>query len=233
MLVEAIGDGWLQGEADQGGLLDELLASPVAKIEPQPEVAIERQARRPAIIELLAVVGGGRGEPADDGIDIPLRGIVQIVGQVPVEQLPAEGEVAPPQPGQAGGVHQLHGGILGPGGHAGGGQAEIIGAGFVQVETGPLGGGVQHGGQGQQQQCPFHQGPSFIVAEKPSPQRRCPSLHSRGKWHDTGSIDGTLMSVAGTMLGAPRHAGLMLWPAPCYHDGNGASRTQPNSQETS
>ena len=25
----------------------------------------------------------------------------------------------------------------------------------------------------------------------------------------------------------------MLWPAPCYHDGNGASRTQPNSQETS
>ncbi|MNP23268.1 hypothetical protein D3C76_1159720 [compost metagenome] len=191
MLVDAVGNGWLQGEADQGGLLDELLAGPVAKIQSQPEVAIERQARRPALIELLAVVGGGRGEPADDGIDVPLGGIVQIVGHIPVEQLPAQGKVAPLQVAQASGIHQLHSGILGPGGHAGGGEPEIIGAGFVQIEAGALGGGAQQGGQWQQQQRSFHQGPSPINPED-RPPRQVPDVsgkegedprHRQYRWH--------------------------------------------------
>jgi hypothetical protein len=80
--------------------------------------------------------------------------------------------------------------------------------------------------------CLHHQGPAFIVAGSPLPAPE-PKVAVRGKWHDTGPMDGSLMNLADAVLEAPDHAGLMLWPAPCYHDGNGASRTQPNSQETS
>ncbi|MOA52424.1 hypothetical protein D3C78_1757200 [compost metagenome] len=65
-------------------------------------------------------------------------------------------------------------------------------------------------------------------------------LAKREKIRDTGSIDGTLNaeSITCQFRGRSvscrfRQGGVMLWPAPCYHDGNGAPRTQPNPKETS